>query len=234
LLILSFLRGSFPPRPAAHQCRCTWGFGSVRTGPCLPDARSQLSVAHLAARSTQPPLSTRRVSLCLTITTTIFSIVNHGLALFENHGNLHLRLNPKVTCLPLPESPSLPDSIGSRLQQGNISESRPDCQSSADCGELPSFVIASLLPSAVDKSRLSNQSLPGTGSSSFLVLSGRPSPCICHSSPGQPIVVISRPHSQSLLHYCHEASKATCRPDTASNRDRPLFEWSASLRQARN
>ncbi|KAM6537391.1 hypothetical protein FALCPG4_003314 [Fusarium falciforme] len=50
-----------------------------------------------------------------------------------------------------------------------------DCQSSADCGELPPFVIASLLPSAVDKSRLSNQSLPGTGPSSFLVLSGRPS-----------------------------------------------------------
>lgn len=60
------------------------------------------------------------------------------------------------------------------------------------------------------------------------------SPYICHSSSGQPIVVISRPHSQHLLHHDHEASKATCRLDTASSRDRPLFEWSASLHQARN
>ncbi|KAJ3471321.1 hypothetical protein MRS44_001420 [Fusarium solani] len=103
-------------------------------------ARSFLSLISQHAARSRP---CRRVvsPFCLTITTTIFSIVNHGLALFENHGNLHLRLNPKVTCLPLPESPSLPDSIGSRLQQGNISESRPD-QRVLDLGTVKALQIA--------------------------------------------------------------------------------------------
>lgn len=189
LLFVSFLRGSFPPRraaPAARQCRCTWGFGSVRTGPCLLDARSQLSVAHLAARSrpcrrvvvspfaSPSPPSSSSSSITAWPCSRLTGISTCG-------------STPRLQCLPLPESPSLPDSIGSRLQQGNISESRParfgpgdwdwDCQSSADCGELPQFVIASSHPIRCRQvsTRLSNQSLPGTGSSSFLVLSGRPS-----------------------------------------------------------